>query len=421
MRTFIKLVIGLAILGGICVAAYYPIAKYLKERNKVTYRTSKVTEGSLTFNVNATGTVEPVLRVTVGAVVSGNVNELFVDFNDRVEQNQLMARIDPKIYESNVQRDQAMLDTRLAEVKRAEAKLQQAVNSEQRARKLTEGGSSFLSETEVEELQFSRMAAEADLSVAQTAVKQATANLENSKTNLEYTEIRSPVDGIVVDRKIDVGQTLASQFQTPELFIVAPELDCRVYIFASVDEADIGLIRDAQTQSQPVNFSVDAYPNIVFEEGKILEVRLSSSTEQNVVTYPVVVETPNPDMKLLPGMTANLSFQIENVDKCLKVPNAALRFYPPNRKLVHPDDHAILDGVESSKQESLSQNPEAQSVTESAVINRARNRRHVWVVENDLLRAREVEVGISDSRFSELVSGDLDEGDELVVGEQLKK
>ncbi len=270
-------------------------------------------------------------------------------------------------------------------------------------------------------MRFSRMAAEAELSVAKTAVQQAQASLDNSEANLGYTEIRSPVDGIVIDRKIDEGQTLAAQFQTPELFTVAPEMGHRMFIYASVDEADIGLIRQAREAQNQVTFTVDAYPGEIFENGTIREVRLSSTQESNVVTYPVVVETPNEEMKLLPGMTASLSFQVEEKTSIVKIPNAALRFYPPNRKHVHPDDHKILDGVEEANEQSTDQEAADRSAQERAKASVNGQKRHVWVFDGKLLRARAIEVGISDSRYTELISGELKDGDELVVGEEKKK
>lgn len=419
MRGIITFLLVIAVLGGLGTAAYFPAAQYIRERNKPQYRLEEAIKGDITLNVNATGTVEPVLRVNVGAVVSGPILELHVDFNDQVKKDQLMAKIDPRLFESLVLRDKAQLETRLAEVKRAEARLQQAINAEERAERLT--NRSILSETEIDELKFSRMAAKADLSVAQAAVQQAEANLENSQANLAYTEIRSPVDGIVIDRKIDEGQTLAAQFQTPELFIVAPDMDEKMYIYASVDEADIGLIRRAQEEEQPVTFTVDAYPGEVFENGRIREVRLSSTEESNVVTYPVVVETPNSDMKLLPGMTASLSFQIEKKADIIKVPNSALRFYPPNRKLVHPDDRSILDGVAEARASSSEQDLVRRSAEERAEYSQPIQDRHVWVYDGEFLRARAVKVGISDSRFTEFISGDLEVGDQLVAGEKPKE
>ncbi len=420
MRFLLRLFLVLLVLGGLGTAAYFPTAAYLKELNRPKYRFEGVVEGNVTLNVNATGTVEPTQRVRIGAFASGPVAELMVDFNDKITKGQVLARIDPRIYDSIVLRDQALLDSRIAEVGRAKARLQQAENDEKRAFKLLKINANFISETEVDQLKYARLAAVADLRVAETSVEQAEANLDNSKGNLAYTEILSPVDGTVIDRKVDVGQTLAAQFQTPEMFVVAPNMEDEMHIYASVDEADIGLIRESQKAKNPVRFTVDAYPDEVFESGVIHEVRLSSTEEQNVVTYPVIVSSPNKELKLLPGMTANLSFQIDHREKILKIPNSALRFYPPNRKRVHPDDQKVLDGVEQETTQSSQQSQVNQSASERAEVNRNRMKRHVWMQEGDLLRARAIVVGISDSRFTELVSGDLKVGDQLVIGEQPK-
>ncbi|MFM8396220.1 MAG: efflux RND transporter periplasmic adaptor subunit, partial [Pirellula sp.] len=209
---------------------------------------------------------------------------------------------------------------------------------------------------------------EAELQVAQTNVEQSQAQLDNSEANLAYTEILAPCDGIIIDKKIDVGQTLAAQFQTPEMFVVAPEMDQRMHIYASVDEADIGWIRKAQETGQLVRFTVDAYPDELFDKGKIVQVRLSSKEEQNVITYPVIVETPNTDLKLLPGMTANLSFQINRKVGVLKVPNPALRFYPAREK-VHPEDRVILDGFEDRKEFADSPKTASSASTASASLS----------------------------------------------------
>ena len=185
--------------------------------------------------------------------------------------------------------------------------------------------------------------AKANVEVCKATIEQNEGALKLAKANLDYTVIESPRDGIVTDRKIDPGQTVASQFQTPVLFVIAPDLEKRVYVQAAVDEADIGMIREAQARKEPVTFTVDAYPKDSFH-GKIFQVRLTPTTVQNVVTYTVVVEAPNLELKLLPGMTANLTFQIEKHEGKLKVPNAALRFFPkPNQ--VRPSDVPILDGA----------------------------------------------------------------------------
>lgn len=420
MRVAIRIVLVLLCLLAVGAACYFPVAQIIRERNRPKFRLMAVTRGEIILNVNATGTVEPVQRVTVGSTASGPIAEIFTDFNEPVKKDQLLARIDPRLYQSMVERDRASMAAREAEVQRVQAKLQQAINDEKRANNLQKVRADFVSETEMDQLKFSRLAQEAELSLAKTAVEQARASLDNSLANLGYTEIRSPVDGIVIDRKVDVGQTIAAQFQTPELFIVAPRMNEEMYIYAAVDEADIGLIQDARKTDQPVRFTVDAYADRIFDSGKILQVRLKSSEEQNVITYPVIVATPNQDLMLLPGMTANLSFQIERKENVLKIPNSALRFYPPKREWVHPDDRSILDGVESlnaNKNASRSSENQNRSATDRAEAAERRNQRHVWVVEKGLLRARPVTTGISDNRMTELISGELNEGDELVVGE----
>jgi len=418
MKTLLKFLVVLGILGGIGYASYPPLMAYLANRNKTEWRVQTVEMGDIVQAVNSTGKVEPIKRVSVGSTVSGPIAELLVDFNTKVTAGQVLARIDPRLYKSGMERDMATLRTRQAEVARAEAMLQQATNDERRSGQLNKTRDGFISEAEIDQFRFARMMREAELQVAQMNVEQAQAQLDNSQANLAYTEIQAPCDGIVIDKKIDVGQTLAAQFQTPEMFVVAPEMDQRMHIYASVDEADIGWIRRAQELGQLVRFTVDAYPDELFDQGRIVQVRLSSKEEQNVITYPVIVETPNTDLKLLPGMTANLSFQIHKKEKVIKIPNPALRFYPPREK-VHPDDVKILDGFEDQKQ--FADSPKMVSADEKAQNSKALSKRHVWVDDGKYLRAREVQIGISDNRYTELIEGELKVGDALVIGEKPKK
>ncbi|MFV2067454.1 MAG: efflux RND transporter periplasmic adaptor subunit, partial [Pirellulales bacterium] len=259
---------------------------------------------------------------------------------------------------------------------------------------------------------------EAQLAVAHAWVDQANANLRNSEANLDYTEIRAPVDGIVIDRKIDPGQTLAAQFQTPELFIVAPDMEKRMYVYADVDESEIGLVRNAKRRGESVFFTVEAYPGERFE-GEIEQIRVSSATTESVVTYPVIVSAPNPDLKLLPGMTADLSFRIKAKDDVLKVPNAALRYYPKERQQVRPEDRKVLDLDEPIDMDDETTSPQ-HSASERAEAAKKRNRHHVWVEEGEYLKAIEIVTGIYDSRYSELVSGELTEDQQLVTGTKLK-
>jgi HlyD family secretion protein len=418
IRHTVRWIIYCSILGGVVAAGFFgyqPAMRYIAERNRQSYRTVEVSEGEIIAVVNSTGTVKPVSQVTIGSFVSGPIEELFVEFNQQVEKDEVLARIDPRIYAANVARDEANLATRRAEVERMTADLQRAINDERRAKRLQSAEGGFMSESEFDQIHFNRLSLEAQLKIARASVDEALAGLETSKANLEYCQIRSPVAGTVIDRKIDPGQTLASQFQTPELFVIAPDMQKEMHVFASVDEADIGYIRAARDAGNSVQFTVDAYPDDLFE-GKIWQIRQSSTVVQNVVTYPVVVAAPNTDLKLMPGMTANLSFTIESRDKVVRVPNAALRFYP-DRELVHPDDQKVLDGGTLTDQDNAVEDKPA---TAKVAASRDSTLRHVWYEVDGLLRAIEIRVGISDYKNTELISGDLSVGQQLVMGLEVK-
>ncbi len=436
MRILLRIAVLLLMVGGVGAAVYQPAKDYWHERHRPRFTTLSTEQGDITEIISSTGTIQPVLSVHIGSFVSGPITQLYVDFNDEVKQGELLAEIDPRIYEASVARDRAALATRKADVQRIQARLQNAVNDEQRVMGLKSDNSDFISDTEVDQYRFSRMALEAELLVAEASVDQSEANLTNSVANLDYTKITSPVDGIVIDRKIDPGQTLAAQFQTPELFIIAPDMRKQMHIFASVDEADIGQIRKAQEAGETVSFTVYAYPGETFE-GQIDQIRLSSATTQNVVTYPVVIAASNSDLKLLPGMTAEITFPIRRKSAVVKIPNAALRFVP-ELEHVREADRALLDGTSTFAEGSASKShpPAGKSVAQkkgaaSASSDQAdrqtdkvedpaqRSRsKHVWVRDADLLRAIPVETGISDYHFTELVSGAVTAGQELVIGLQ---
>jgi HlyD family secretion protein len=432
----------LAVLAGGGAAAYYYGVRSWKAWNEPKFRTAKVVRGEIVSVVNATGTVQPTLRVSVGTFVSGPIIKLNADYNDQVKEvdpdgdlpeaekeKRLLAEIDPRIYEAAVKRDMAALNRAKAEVKRVGALRDQAERDRDRAVELShwherkeeekdgeEGYGPYISETELDQYIYSYQALDAQLEVAEASLAQAQANLENSEANLGYTKIYSPVDGIVIDRKIDKGQTLAAQFQTPELFVVAPDMDKEMYVYASVNETEIGLVHKAQEEGQPVFFTVDAYPQDLFE-GRIYQIRKNPTTTQTVVTYPVVVTTTNPEMKLLPGMTAHLSFQIEKREDVVKVPNAALRFYPDKKELVREQDHKILEGVEEEEDFEQDEDPsDLRSAAQRVLIRKERKKRHVWVKEGEKLKAVEITTGLSDYKYTEMTAGPLKEGQELVIG-----
>jgi len=412
MKFLIKLAVVILLLVGLGWAVRGPLVRRWKVSHRPQWRSAKVSRGEIIATVNSIGTVKPVLAVSVGTFVSGPIIELRADFNQMVKKGELLARIDPRLYAAHVARAEAALATQRANVENAHALLEQAIRNERRALALQAENEDFISIKEMDSFHYNRVSLEAQLKQAEAAVLQAEANLSNVQANLDYTEIRSPVDGMVIDRKIDRGQTLAAQFQTPESFIVAPDMKKKMHVFASVDEADIGLIQRAQQEKRPVDFRVDAYPDDLFH-GQIEQLRKNSTTTQNVVTYPVVVSAGNPDLKLLPGMTASLSFQIAKKEDILRIPNEALRFYPADRQLVRPEDRKILDGTEAAETEV----PESQrSASDRAEASRNRSHRHVWVVEGEWLKAVPVEIGLSDMRFSELIEGPLTDGEVLVTG-----
>jgi HlyD family secretion protein len=415
LRALVIIAIVLVGAAGLAAVGYQPAVNAWRKQNMPKWRTAEVVEGDVIEVVNATGSIKPVLQVSVGSFVSGPVLELHCEFNQEVKKGELLAKIDPRIYQAQVDSAQASLDTRVAEVLRVKEQLKLAERDEARAKNLLKEDSDFIAAAEVDRVTFGRSVLEKQRDSAIAAEKQAEYQLKRAQADLDYCKILSPVDGIVINRKIDPGQTLAAQFQTPELFIVAPDMRKKMHVHASVDEADIGLIKEAQQRKLPVSFTVDAYDTLF--EGAIEEIRLSSTTTQNVVTYPVVVAATNPELKLLPGMTANISFEVDRAERVVKIPNSALRFFP-NPRYVRKQDKALVEGKAAEDEEEKQIAEASLSASDRAQARAARSRRHVWVVDNYELRAVEVVIGLSDSKYSQLVSGDLKVGDKLVVGVQ---
>jgi HlyD family secretion protein len=449
MRTFIVLSIVAVVLGTAAAAGYKPAMEYLQKQNAPRWKTAAVARGEIISVVNATGTIKPILQIAVGAFVSGPIDAEFqitdhqgnklvskngekkhiVEFNEEVKKGDMLAKVQDRIYLANRDRDKANLASREADLTRVQALLWQAKRDEWRALELRDKNDKFIAQAETDKAQFARISLEAQEKLAAAAVKQAAAQLEFSQAQLDYCDILAPVDGIIINRKIDPGQTLAAQFQTPELFVIGPKMRERMHVHASVDEADIGLIKKAQIERRPVSFTVDAYPDMLFDDEvfkdidaefkrvQIAEVRMSSTTTQNVVTYPVVVETPNPNLDLMPGMTAAISFEVDRRTDVLKIPNSALRYYPQVQH-VRPQDKPLLEGRQDAEKADEELPDSGLAAKERADARKKRSRRHVWVQDGYKLRAVEVETGISDSYFTEMVSGDLKSGDALVIGIQ---
>lgn len=299
-----KALIGAAVVVAVVAGSVLLLSREKKSGPK--FRKEKVTAGSVVATVTATGTLSAVTTVKVGSQVSGIISRLHADFNDEVKKGQLLAELDPTPFLTSV-------DQRRADLERAKVELRNAELVLARAKKLLEAQLQAQSEYDT---------ANANRDGAAAAVEQSTAALRQAETNLAYTRITSPIDGVVVDREYDIGQTVAASFQAPTLFTIAQDLT-KMQVLTNIDEADIGRVKEGQEAS----FSVDAFPDRPFT-GVVSQIRLSPQTVQNVVTYPVLLDVGNPDLKLRPGMTANVSVPVDRRDDVLRVPNAALRFRP---------------------------------------------------------------------------------------------
>src|SRR5881394_2781662 len=311
---------------------------YYMRRNggEVQVNTSPITRGEIIDTVGSTGTLQAVTTVQVGSQVSGNISWLGADFNSIVKKGQVIARLDPLLLQASVDQANANLVKARADVTRAQADVDRSkvavVDAQQkftRAKELTEKkllpqADFEAAKTAVDSAQSSLQSAQASFNSSQATVVQAQANLSQAQVNLDHATITAPIDGIIVQRSVDVGQTVAASMQAPTLFVIAADLT-KMQVNANIDEADIGRIRP----NQPVTFRVDAYPGEEFQ-GAVSQVRLQPVVVQNVTTYGTIINVPNIELKLKPGMTANLRVQIARRADALRVPNAALRFRPTN-------------------------------------------------------------------------------------------
>ena len=283
-------------------------------------RTVEVTRGDIVEAVSATGALEAVTTVQIGSQVSGIIQELHADFNAIVREGDVIARLDPSLFETQIEQARANLLRAEADVERLRVAVDDA--HAQHARSVELAAQELISETELETAEVNVRSATAQLRSAEAQVTQARASLNQNEVNLEHTVIRAPIDGIVISRLVDVGQTVAASLQAPELFVIAADLT-KMRVIANVDESDVGRIRPAQ----PASFVVDAYPDETFG-GVVSQIRLEPIVQQNVVTYATVIDAPNPDLKLKPGMTATATIEIARRDDVVRIPNAALRFRP---------------------------------------------------------------------------------------------
>lgn len=395
-----KILIPLVILVGVA----YGVQTMKRQADKVNserYRTTAVDRGTVQQRITANGTLNPVTVVNVGTQVSGTVTKLYTDYNQPVKAGQVLLELDAALIRASIAQIEANL-------KSAEATQRLAESTLKRNQDLVAKG--FISPATLEQNQ-------KELDVAKSQVAQVRSQLDREKTNLEYTVIRSPINGTIIDRKVDVGQTVAASFNTPTLFQIAKDLE-KMQIDTSVAEADVGRLRDAM----PVRFTVDAFPDRDFQ-GKIRMVRLNPTIQQNVVTYNVIVDVSNDEGVLKPGMTAQVSMVVATKNDVVRIPNAALRFKP-----LRDDKDKDLKGKrdKGDKEKGLAEKTaQAAPATESDAAKAEGRRKPPTRVyklnEKNELVAVDVQTGVSSNQFTELVSGDIKPGDELVVRDTLDK
>jgi len=393
------------------------------------FRTAPVKRGDLVVSINATGTVEPEEVVDVGAQVAGKIESFgtdpkgrTIDYGSPVEEGTVLARIDASLYASDVERAQAEVEQAKANVHRAEAdlaqakaKLRQAEQNWKRAREL--GPSRALSATDYDSFEATYETAKATVAVseaavvqAQKTVAQAEATLKRARTNLGYCTIKSPVKGVIIDRRVNIGQTVVASLNAPSLFLIAKDLR-RMQVWVAVNEADIGRIRPGL----PVSFTVDAFPGEVFR-GEVGKVRLNASMTQNVVTYTVEVITDNSSGRLLPYLTANVQFEFSRHNNVWMVPNAALRFKPQPEQIA-PEYRDAYPGSARDGQ-SGREDPRTASGSAQTTSRGGLNRGVVWVVHGNHVRPIRVRVGESDGMMTEVEGDGLEEDLEVIIGQQ---
>ncbi len=362
----------IGILGVVVVAAVSLIYGCSKQDSD-TYITQKLEKGKIIQKITASGIINPISTINIGTQVSGTISEILVDYNSLVKKGQLLAQIDPALFEATVAQRQAALDIARAEVDVSKNDIVYYKKNLERIKKLN--SSRYSADKELESAQRDYDNAIVQLKLQEAQVKQAEASLNSAEIDLHYTKIVSPVDGIVVSKEVEVGQTVAASFQTPTLFNVAEDLT-KMQIEASIVEADISKVKEGQT----AEFSVDGYPDEIFV-GQVTQVRNQAITTSNVVTYEVIIEIDNSAQKLKPGMTANVDIITAQKDDALLVPNKALRFYMEDK------------------------NGQKQRYSDKGI----------WVLENNQPRRISIKTGIYDDDKTEVISEDLHEGMDIIL------
>lgn len=361
-RIIIPVAVVLA-LGCTCIANF--------NANKITYQTEKLTKCTITDVVEASGTITPVNIVSVGSTVSGLMKEIYVDFNSEVKKGQLLAQIDPANFQAAVDQNTAQINNAQANLAKLNAQLVMAEKTYNRYKNLY--AKNFIARSELDQAESDYLAQKAAIGAQRASIAQARASYNTAMTNLGYTKIIAPVDGTIISRDIDVGQPVAASFQAPELFKIAQDLT-KMQIEVNVSEADIGQVKEGQD----VEYTLDGYPDSTFY-GKVTQVRLDSTTTSNVVTYTVIVSVSNEDLKLKPGMTANVSIITKRSENVMCAPSIALKFSP-----------------ETSGQKYKNQG--------------------IWILEKGKPNRIDIKQGSSDDSNVEIISDKLKVGDDVIVG-----
>ncbi len=385
IKRSIYALVAIAVVGG----GTYLYSKRADKPETPKFRTATIDEGAITQVVLATGTLQPVITVNVGTQVSGTVLERKADFNDRVTKGQVLLRLDPANLEARLRQARAQLAA-------AEASLVLARATFERNQKLVTAG--FISALTLDQGKREVDAGTANMELARAQVQSAETDLSNSV-------IRSPIDGVVIRRNTDVGQTVAASFQTPDLYLLAKDLR-QMVIQTSVSEADVGLIK----QSQAVRFTVDAYPEREFE-GKVQQFRLNATNTAGVVTYTIIVDVENPEELLKPGMTAQTRIVVATKDKVTRLPTAALRFRPDEDSLKAKAAKSAASAPDAAKDKTRADDDGVLTA-----VNAGRKVYRIYTVgDKQEPKQHDVTIGIANTRFTELITGDLKAGDEVIT------
>ncbi len=364
------------------------------------FETAKVDRGRITAKVTASGSLSAIVTVQVGSQVSGRLQQINVDYNSPVKKNQLIARLDPSLFEAAYQQAKANDVAARGNLAKAQAQSADAERQYQRAKALA--AEKLVDQADLDTAGANADAARAQVQASQGALAQAQAALHQAEINLAYTKIYSPTDGVVISRSVDVGQTVAASLQAPTLFVIAEDLR-KMQVDTSVAEADIGRLRDGM----PASFTVDAYPGETFR-GTVRQIRNAPQTVQNVVTYDAVIDINNADLKLKPGMTANVTFVAAERNDVLRVPNAALRFRPGG-------DVLAAAGITARAGQRGPAAGGAQAGGGAWQRDDKSDRRRVWVLDQGKPRPVGIEIGVSDGSLTEIADGKLTEGSLVIT------